>query len=56
MLTASSSADGDTSAFEEMFYMWQTADDIQQLEFSLNQVVQYICGVVRPLPQHTQAK
>ncbi|VDC02521.1 unnamed protein product [Peniophora sp. CBMAI 1063] len=41
---AGRSADTDMNAFEEMFYMWETADDIQTLEFSLYQVVQFICG------------
>ena len=34
--------------------MWETADDLQTLEFSLNQVVQFICGSVSSLPCCTQ--
>ncbi|VDB84904.1 unnamed protein product [Peniophora sp. CBMAI 1063] len=36
--------DGATSALAEMFHLWETAPDVQTLEFSLHQIVELICG------------
>ena len=52
----SNSPDVDTNTLEEMFFMWETADDLQTLEFSLYQVVQFICGPVRSALSHLSSQ